>query len=377
MLNPRLRSLIRKEFIQIWRDPRTLILVVVIPVVQLFLLGYAATNDVRNVPLAVYDQDRGPAARALLDAYRAADYFRVAFDVSSEDELRGLIDAGKARAGLIIPPDYGQRIQGSGSAAVAFVLDGSDPTVASTALSAAQLIGQQYATRVQAERLGRRGQAGAIQLPLEVRSQVWYNPDLVSAYFMIPGVIGMILYALTSILTATAIVRERERGTIEQLIVTPIRPWELVVGKVLPYVILAFLNTLEVLLIGALWFEVPIRGDLGLILAVSGLFLLSSLGIGLLASTIANTQQEAMLTVWMTLLPGIFLSGFFFPLEAMPKPLQWISYLMPLRYYLVIIRSLLLKGVAAAALRDEILALAIFGFVIMAAASLRFRKRLD
>jgi len=377
MFNPRLLSLIRKEFIQIWRDPRTLILVVVIPVVQLFLLGYAATNDVRNVPLAVYDQDRGPAARALLDAYRAADYFQIAFDVDSVEELGELIDEGKARAGLIIPPDYSQIIQGGGWAAVAFVLDGSDPTVASTALSAAQLIGQYHATRVQAERLARRGQAAAIQLPLEVRSQVWYNPDLVSAYFMIPGVIGMILYALTSILTATAIVRERERGTIEQLIVTPIRPWELVVGKVLPYVILAFLNTLEVLLIGSWWFKVPLRGDLGLILALSGLFLLSSLGIGLLASTIANTQQEAMLTVWMTLLPGIFLSGFFFPLEAMPKVLQWISYLMPLRYYLVIIRALLLKGVGATVLREEILALAIFGFVIMTAASLRFRKRLD
>lgn len=377
MFNSRLRSLIRKEFIQIWRDPRTLILVIVIPVMQLFLLGYAATNDVRNVPLAVFDQDRSSAARALLDAYRAAEYFQISFDVSSVDEIRTLIDGGDARAGLIIPPDYSERIQGDGYAQVAFVLDGSDPTVASTALSAAQLIGQQYATRVQVGRLASRGQVAATQLPLEVRSQVWYNPDLVSAFFMIPGVIGMILYALTSILTATAVVRERERGTIEQLIVTPIRPWELVLGKVLPYVILAFLNTLEVLLIGSWWFKVPIRGDMGLILALSGLFLLSSLGIGLLASTIANTQQEAMLTVWMTLLPGIFLSGFFFPLEAMPKVLQWVSYAMPLRYYLVIIRSLLLKGVGATVLREEILALAIFGFVIMVAAALRFRKRLD
>ena len=377
MLNSRLTSLIRKEFIQILRDPRTLILVLIIPIMQLFLLGYSATNDVRNIPLAVYDQDRGPAARSLLDAYRAADYFSLAYDVDSETELRDLIDSGKARAGLIIPPDYSTQVQERGSAGVAFILDGSDPTVASTSLSAAQLIGQQYSTNLMVEQLARRGLSGALQQPVEVRSQVWYNPDLVSAYFMIPGVIGMILYALTSILTATAIVRERERGTIEQLIVTPIRPWELVVGKLLPYVILAFLNTLEVLAIGALWFKVPIRGDLGLILLLSGLFLLSSLGIGLLASTIANTQQEAMLTVWMTLLPSIFLSGFFFPLEAMPKILQWISYIFPLRYYLAIIRSLMLKGVGAGALQNEILALGIFGVVIMAAASLRFRKRLD
>jgi ABC-2 type transport system permease protein len=377
MINIRLVSLIRKEFIQIVRDPRTLILVLVIPIMQLLLLGYAATNDVRNVPLAVFDQDHGPAARLLLDAYRAADYFRIAYDVDSEQQLRDLIDQGLARAGMIIPPDYSQKIQANESAQVAFVLDGSDPTVASTSLSAAQLIGQSLGTEVMLDRLARRGTPASLTLPIDIRSQVWYNPDLVSAYFMIPGVIGMILYALTSILTATAIVRERERGTIEQLIVTPIRPWELILGKLLPYVILAFFNTLEVLALGAWWFKVPIRGDLSLILLLSGLFLLSSLGIGLLASTIANTQQEAMLTVWMTLLPGIFLSGFFFPLEAMPTVLRWISYLMPLRYYLVIIRALTLKGVRFEAIQGEVIALGIFGIAIMAAAALRFRKRLD
>ncbi len=210
-----------------------------------------------------------------------------------------------------------------------------------------------------------------------MRSQVWYNPDLVSAYFMIPGVIGMILYALTSILTATAIVRERERGTIEQLIVTPIRSWELMVGKLLPYTILAILNTLEVLLIGSWWFKVPVRSGLGLILLVSGLFLLSSLGIGLLASTVANSQQEAMLIVWLSLLPSLFLSGFFFPIEAMPVVCKCISYLIPLRYYLVIIRSLMVKGVGLETIRTEIIALAIFGVAIMTFAVMRFRKRLD
>jgi ABC-2 type transport system permease protein len=377
MINSRLISLIRKEFIQILRDPRTLILVLIIPVMQLFLLGYAATNDVRNVPLAVFDQDRSPEARQLLDAYRAADYFRLAYDVDSEEKIRELIDRGEARAGLIIPPNYSEKLQADGSAQVAFILDGSDPTVASTALSAAQLIGQSYATQVMAERMARRGQPVALTLPLIVNTQVWYNPDLLSTHFMIPGVIGMILFALTSILTATAIVRERERGTIEQLIVTPIRPWELVVGKLFPYVLLALLNALEILALGAWWFDVPIRGQLSLIFLFSGLFLLSSLGIGLLASTIANTQQEAMLSVWMLLLPAIFLSGFFFPLEAMPMVLRWISYLMPLRYYLVIIRSLLIKGVGFEAIQEDVLALTIFGIAIMTIAALRFRKRLD
>lgn len=373
----RLRALIRKEFIQIFRDPRTLALILIVPIMQIILLGYAATSDVRNVPLVVFDQDRSAQARTLLDAYRAADYFSIAYDVQSEAEVRQLIEEGKARVGLIIPPTYSTDIQGAGEAQVVFIFDGSDPSVAATGLSAALLIGQAYATEIQVERLARSGLPVVKGLPLQVLTQVWYNPDLVDAYFMVPGIIGMILFAITSILTANAIVRERERGTIEQLIVTPIRPWELIAGKMFPYVVLALTNTIEVLVFGAWWFGVPVRGELWLILALSTLFLISSLGIGLLASTIANTQQEAMLTVWMTLLPSIFLSGFFFPIEAMPKILQWISYVIPLRYYLTIIRSLMLKGVGAAELQSEIIALAISGGLLMTLAALRFRKRLD
>src|SRR5512136_1338819 len=375
-MNSRLFSIIRKEFIQIMRDRRTLVIILIIPIMQLFLLGYSATNDIRNVPLAVFDQCRCTESRTLLDSYRAADYFQIAYSVGSENELRSLIENGQVRAAILIPPDYNRQLA-SGNAQVAFILDGSDPTVASTALSAAQLIGQSHATRLMTERLACSGLNLQLKLPLEVRTNVWYNPDLVSSYFMIPGVIGMILYAITSILTATSVVRERERGTIEQLIVTPIRPWELVAGKIVPYVLLAFVDTLEVLALGHWWFGVPVRGDMSLILGCSGLLLLSGLGIGLFGSTIANTQQEAMLTVWMTLLPSIFLSGFFFPLESMPKVLQWISYIFPLRYYLIIIRALMIKGVGAGPIWSEILALGLFGVVIMTLAALRFRKRLD
>jgi len=376
-MNSRLASILRKEFIQITRDKRTLVIILIIPIMQLFLLGYSATSDVRNVPLAVFDLCRCAESRSLQEAYSAADYFQLAYMVGSEDEIRLLIEQGKARAGLIIPPDYNTALA-QGKAEVAIILDGSDATTGSTALAAATLIGQSHATQLMIQRLESLGMdTSKFQQPLQVRTRVWYNPDLVSSHFMIPGVIGMILYAITSILTATAVVRERERGTIEQLIVTPIRPWELVVGKILPYAILAFINTLEVLAIGHWWFGMPVRGDLSLILACSGLLVLSGLGIGLFASTIANTQQEAMLTVWMTLLPGIFLSGFFFPLEAMPQFLQWISYIIPLRYYLVIIRALLIKGVGAGPIWTEILALAVFGIAIMSAASVRFRKRLD
>ncbi len=376
-MNTRLFSIIRKEFIQIVRDKRTLAIILIIPIMQLLLLGYAANNDVRNIPLAVYDQCACTESRTLLNAYRAADYFDLAYSVSSEDEISTLIEGGKARAAIIIPPDYNVRLA-RGDAQVAFILDGSDPTSASTAYSAAVLIGQSQSTSLLVENLQRAGlNTQRLQPPLEIRTQVWYNPDLVSNYFMIPGVIGMILFAITSILTATSVVRERERGTIEQLIVTPIRPWELVVGKVLPYVILAFIDTFEVLALGHWWFGVPIRGSLGLIVGTSGLLLLSGLGIGLFASTMANTQQEAMLSVWMTLLPSIFLSGFFFPLEAMPKVLQWFSSIIPLRYYLVIIRSVMLKGSGFESIWKETLALTIFGLVILVAASLRFKKRLD
>jgi ABC-2 type transport system permease protein len=373
-MNSRLSSIIRKEFIQIRRDPRTLALVFVIPVMQLILMGYTATTDVRNVHMAVFDLDRGPAAAELLEAYRAADYFLLTHFVQSEDELRELIDAGDATAGLIIPPDFSEAIRGGENSEVVVFIDGSDPAVAANSLSAAQLISQEHGATILAERLGG---ARGLETPIQARTQVWYNPEMRSSFFMVPGVIGMILYFLTSMLTASAVVRERERGTIEQLIVTPIRSWELIVGKMLPYVILAFINTLEVLILGSLLFEVPIRGNIALILALSALLLLSGLGIGLLASTLASTQQEAMLIVYMTLLPSIFLSGFFFPIQAMPQLLQWASALVPIRYYMVIIRSLMLKGVGFQPLQDEALTLAVFGVVILLAASLRFRKRLD
>jgi ABC-2 type transport system permease protein len=373
----RLLSLIRKEFIQIVRDPRTLYITLVIPVIQIFLLGYTATSDVRNVPLAVFDQDHSPSARKLLDAYRAADYFSLTFDANSESELRGLIDSGQARAGLIIPPDYGDSLLAGRTARVTFVLDGSDPNSASTSLAAAQLIGQAHATEIMVARLAQQGLALGQSPPVEVATHVWYNPDLISAFFMIPALIGMILQLVTSMLTATAIVRERERGTIEQLIVTPIRSWELILGKIIPYVLIAFLDTVEILVVGTWWFRVPIRGSLGLLLALSGLFLVSSLGIGLFLSTVARTQQEAMMLTWFTLLPTVFLSGFFFPLNAMPVALRVVSYAVPLRYYLIIIRSVILKGVGLEAVMPEVVALALFGLVLMGAAALRFRKRLD
>jgi ABC-2 type transport system permease protein len=374
----RLLSLISKEFIQIVRDPRTLGITFMMPVVMLFLLGFAATNDVRNIALVVSDQDQSPASRHLVETYQQADYFKLAYVTSSETDIKNLIDNGSARAGMIIPPGYGRTLDQGGSAQIAFIIDGSDPTVASTALAAAVLIGQTQSTQLMASRLEKRGLSGLLQqMPIDVRTQVWYNPGLVSAYYMIPALIGMILQFLTTMLTSTSIVRERERGTIEQLIVTPLRSWELVVGKLAPYVLISFMDTLEILAAGVLLFRVPINGNLALLLALAGLFLVTTLGIGLLISTIANTQQEAMLTTMFTILPSIFLSGFFFPLAAMPVWLRAISYAIPLRYFLIIARGIVLKGVGVTALWSEILTLTLFAVVVMGAAAVRFRKSLD
>jgi len=375
-MNSRLLAIIRKEFIQAFRDRRTVIIILIMPVMQLFLLGYAATTDVKNIAIAVWDQNQSPQSRALLDAFRAANYFQISYTVASQNEMQDLIERGSARAVLIIPPDYDQRLL-EGDAQVSMILDGSDASVGSTALSVSQLIGQAYGTKIVQSQAALRGRINGTGSPLQVRTRVWYNPDLLSAYFMIPGVIGQILFMITTILTATAIVRERERGTIEQLIVTPIRPWELMVGKIIPYIILAAVEAAEVILIGHFWFRVPVVGNLGLIALSSGLLLLSSLGIGLFASTVAHTQQEANVMVQMTLLPSFFLSGFFFPIDAMPRALQLISYLSPLRYYLVVIRSLMLKGAGFTAIQNQLIALAIFGLIIMGAAARRFHKTLD
>lgn len=373
----RLWSIIRKEFIQIIRDPRTLAITFVMPVVLMLLLGYAATTDVRNVPLVVVDYAGSAESRDLLAAFAATDYFQIAYEADSEAQIEALIGSGQARTGLIIPPDYSELVTAGRSAAVAFVIDGSDPSVAGTSLQAAVLIGQQHAIEIVTRRLDASGSAGLLTLPVDVRTQVWYNPDLVSAFYMVPALIGIILLFVSAILTSTAIVRERERGTIEQLLVTPIRPWELLVGKITPYVVIAFWDTIEILIVGVLIFNVPINGSVPLLLLLSGLFLVTTLGIGLFISTIAHTQQEAMMTALFFLLPNIFLSGFFFPIAAMPVILQWITYVIPLRYFLDIVRGIVLKGVGIEALWPNVIALSIFGLVIMGAAARRFRKSLD
>jgi ABC-2 type transport system permease protein len=376
-MNNRLFAIMRKEFIQIRRDRRTLAIMFLIPVFQLIMFGYAVTTDVKHLPMAVLDRDKSAASRELIDTYQASTYFDIAYTVGSESELAYLMDSGAARAGLIVPAGYGADLARRGSAQISLAIDGSDPTVANTALAAAQTIGQAKSAEIVQTMLSRSGLNVSEMPGLDVRTRVWYNPDLASANYMVPALIGVILQVLTAMLTALAIVRERELGTIEQLIVTPLQPWELVVGKIVPYVLIAFFDTMEVLIIGTLWFKVPINGSVVLLLSLACLFVMSSLGIGLFISTVARTQQEAMLLAFFTMLPSIFLSGFMFPLAAMPAALRALSYGIPLTYFLVIVRGIVLKGVGLEMLVPQVVALTIFGVAIMSLSTLRFRKRLE
>lgn len=373
----RILAVMRKEFIHIRRDPRTLAIVLILPVFQLIVFGYAVTNDVAHLPLAVLDGDRTAASRQLIAAYGATTYFDVRYVAASERELGDFLDRGQARVGLTIPPGYSEHLARGERAEISLIIDGSDPTVANTALAAAASIGQAHGATV-AE--GRLLQLGLVRGPIagvEVRPRVWYNPNMVSANYMVPALIGLILQTLTVLLTAVAIVREREQGTLEGLIVTPVRSAEIMIGKIAPYVVVAFADTISILLVGTLLFKVPINGSIGLLLALAALFLLSALGIGLLISSVAKTQQEAMMLAFFTILPSVFLSGFMFPIASMPHVLQMLSKAIPLTYFLIIDRGIVMKGNTLAILLPQVTALAVMGVGILGLAVVRFRKRLD
>jgi len=367
-------SLMRKEFIHIMRDPRTLAVMIITPLMQLILLGYAASTDIDHLRTAVYDGDKSQQSRALVEAYQASNYFDVIYYVEQESEIAYLLDHGDVYGALIIPAGYGQEVVARDWADVGFVIDGTDPTVAGSVYSSAQAVGQAYSTNIVKEDFG----AFVNQMPgVEVRPRVWYNPDMESTYFTIPGLMVMVLFLFTTLFTSSSIVRERELGTIEQLIVTPIRSIELVVAKVAPYVIISFFIILEVLVIGVLLFGVPVNGSVPLLLGLSALFLVTALGIGIFISSIAKSQQEALLMTFATVLPTIFLSGFFFPFDAMPEWLQWLSHIIPARYALKIVRGIMLKGVGVEVLIEQIMAVVIFSAVIITLAATTFSKKLD
>ena len=373
----RFRALIKKEMTHMLRDPRTLVFIFMMPIMQLVLLGFVNNTDIKNVPTVVFNQDNSHASRALLDSFNATGYFSFDYAVYSQEEVNDLIASGKASVGIVIPPDYGINLTTGKTADVLVLLDGANPTVAGSVLSAAALVGQAHGASVRSQQLSLRGPVGSVASPVDVRTRVLYNPDLLSSYNIVPGLVAMILFQTATSLTALAIVKERERGTIEQLIVTPIRSWELIIAKIIPYILVSFANTILIMAVGTFLFGVPLRGSLVLLFSLVGLYLLPTLGLGLLISTAARTQQQAQLMTMPIMLPSMLLSGVFFPTSSLPVFLQAIGNLLPLTYFVIILRSIVIKGVGLNMIMPQVIALTIFAILLLGLAARRFQKTLD
>ena len=363
---------IYKEFIHIRRDPATLVLTLAIPMLQIILFGFAINTDVKHIPTVVYNLDQRRASRELLAAYRNTDYFRFVGEVHSDRELNDAIVAGRAKVAIKIPADFSQRLFADRQATVLVLVDGSDSSVAMNALNVANAVG----LRTSLGRLAGADAGGAPLLPVEVRPKMLFNPDLKSPNFIIPGLIGIIMQNITILLTAFAIVRERERGTLEQLMVTPIRPLGLMLGKLIPYGVIGFIETCMVLLVMRWVFGVPIHGSLALLLFLSFLFLLPSLGLGLFISTVATNQAQAYQMAFFIIMPSILLSGFMFPRDSMPAVMYYLGYLLPVTYFLDILRGVILRAAGLEHLWINAVALVAFGVVILGVSALRFQKHL-
>jgi len=372
----RIRHIIKKEFLQLRRDPRLLRVVIISPIFQLLVFGYAATTDVHHISTAVYDEDRSQASRALVQQFTGSGYFDYDYFISSPKEMDALLDAGKAQMVLHIPPRFSADLAHNHIAQVQLVLDGSDSMTAGIISGYAPGVIARYSQQIAVTRLNRLRRV-LPQVPrIDARLRVWYNPELKSVNFMVPGVLCTLLLVVTMILTSLAIVKEREIGTLEQLIVTPITPGELMLGKTLPFVLLGFVDLVLVTTVAVLWFHVPLNGSLALLVALTAIFLLASLGGGLFISTVSRTQQQAMVTGFFFMMPSVILSGFMFPIQNMPRFIQYLTYAIPLRYYLVIIRGIFLKGNGIDVLWPQALALVGLGAGILALSAARFTKRL-
>ena len=368
----RLRMLIWKEFLELRQNPHLFGVVIIAPILQLTMLGYAATTDVKDVPVVVADGDRSAASRELIARFDASRNFTIIDTVTTVGQIGPYLEDGSAWLALSIPAGYGADVASGRAATLQVVADGTDSNSTSAALGYATALVGSYAR----ELLPTGGEAASG--PIDARIRVWFNPQLESRFFMIPGVLALVLLLVTANLAAMAIVREKEVGTLEQLNVTPLQRWELIGGKLLPYGLIGMIDVLLVTAVAVFWFEVPLRGSFGLLLAVSLLYVVCTLGLGLLVSTISETQQQAMMTAtFFFLMPMIYLSGFMTPIENMPTVIQWVTYVIPLRYFLVIVRGIFLKGVGVEALWPQIAALATWGLVVISLAVLRSSKRLD
>jgi ABC transporter DrrB family efflux protein len=363
-------SIFYKEIIQISRDPITLVLMLLVPMFQLTVFGYAINTDVRDIKTAVYNLDVGRESRDLLAAFENTDYFRIVAYVNSDEGLNNAIVAGRVKIGIKIPPDYSDRLLMNRQATVLVLIDGSDSSIATQSLQVSTSVGLTQSL----ERLMAR--LNSSSLPVEVRPKMLFNPDSRSANFMVPGLVAIILQIITTMLTAFSIVRERERGTLEQLLVTPVRPFGLMMGKLVPYGLIGFFETCTVLAAMRLIFDVPINGSVLLLLGLSIIFLFTALAIGLLISAKAQNQMQALQLSWLIMLPSVLLSGFMFPRDSMPAIMRAVGFMIPATHFMEIIRGIVLRGATFTDLLPEVITLAAMGVLLLVLSAVQFHKKL-
>lgn len=372
----RILTMLRKEFRSVFRDPRMRVVIFGVPLIQTLIFGYAVTLDVRHVKLVLIDRDNTPASRELAARFTGSGYFDLVLATADERAAARALDRGDASAVLQINPQFAAALESDRTAVAQLIVDGSDSNTARFVLNYGMTIantfnGEMLLQRVQRQ-LGREVPVGEADL----RARAWFNADLESRNFYVPGVIAMLVMLVSLMLTSMAIVREKEAGTIEQIMVTPIRPVEFILGKCAPFVVIGYVDVVLVTVVGLYWFDIPMRGSFLLLLGGATFFLLSTLGIGLFISTVSRTQQQAMMTTFFFFFPAMLLSGFVYPIANMPEPVQWLTYFDPLRYFLILIRGVFLKGVGFDVLWPQVLALLALGVVVMAFAVSRFRKTL-
>jgi len=376
MILGRIRRVFVKELIQTLRDKRVRMTLIIPPIFQLIIFGYAANLDVKHIRTAVRDLDQSVDSRDVISRFRQSKYFDILFYPQRQQDTERLILNGDVVLSLEIPPDFSRKLKKGDTATVQILVDGTESNAAMIALGYVSKILGDYSTSIMIHRLNREGRIGFEEAGVELEHRIWFNPNLESRLFYVPGVIASIAFLIPVILTAMAIVREKEIGTLEQIMVTPIRSWELMVGKTLPFALIGLLDVVMIALIGVFWFEIPLRGNPLVLLCGAVLFLVSSVAIGLFISTISSTQQQAEISTFFFTMPAFVLSGFAFPIDNMPGWIQPLTYAIPLRYFLVIIRGVFLKGVGLDILWPQMAALAGLGGAMILLSSLRFRKRL-
>jgi ABC-2 type transport system permease protein len=369
----RIRELIRKEFIQLFRDKRNRPILIIAPLIQLLVFGYVVNYDIKNVRVALLDQSRTRESRMVSDAIRGNKIFTITNFVNRNSDLELLLLDGRVDLGIRIPPEFSRNIRKGETAAIQIMADGSMSNMASIRLSYMLLIIEGLNRQLIGELYPQRLTYGKI----DGRIRTWYNPNLDSQHFFVPGIVAFLIMLLSLLFTSMAIIKEKESGTMEQLIVTPLQPLELIVGKTIPYILISLTQMVVVTVFAILWFSLPLAGSVTLLFVAACVFLLSTLGVGLFISTIVSTQQQAMMTTFFFILPFFMLSGFVFPIANMPLVVQWFTYLNPLRYFLVIIRGIFLKGVGISILWEQFAAMSVLGLILFAGAVVRFRKRLD